>query len=329
MADVDPMARDALARIDRDPARSYTLPGRYYHDPEIYARELTAIMYRSWLYAGHVCQLSGPDDALIREIGERAVVITRGGDGGLGGVELAVDDPRAVRVEAFLGFVFFNFDADAAPLSRQTGGMAHEFRSFCAAPEALKLAYRKTYRVAANWKTVMENYAECYHCPIGHPSLSRRALDMTNYRIAVHDAYHHHNCGDQGARQGYRHEPGASPRGDEFGAWSVFPTVSFEFYPGGKLTVFHNRPVAPERTVQTIEWYLEGDAPTEAEQEVIDFIDVVRREDFPLVESVQKGLRSRGYAQGRFVVDAERSYISEHAVHDLQLKVLRALGEID
>ena len=55
----------------------------------------------------------------------------------------------------------------------------------------------------------------------------------------------------------------------------------------------------------------------------------VRREDFPLVESVQKGLRSRGYAQGRFIVDAERSYISEHAVHDLQLKVLRALGEID
>ncbi len=326
---VSPMARDALARIDRDPARSYTLPGRYYHDPEIYARELTAILYRSWLYAGHVCQLTGPADALVREIGERKVVVRRGGTGNFIGVEDAGDGQRPVRIEVFLGFVFFNFDPDAVPLSRQTGGMAHEFRSFCAAPEALRLAYRKTYHVAANWKTVMENYAECYHCPIGHPSLSRQALDMTNYRIAVHDAYHHHNCGDQGDRQGYRHEPGASPRGDEFGGWSVFPTVAFEFYPGGKLTVFHNRPVAPEHTVQTIEWYLEGDTPTEAEQEVIDFIDVVRREDFPLVENVQKGLRSRGYRQGRFIVDAERSYISEHAVHALQLKVLRALGEID
>ncbi len=93
--------------------------------------------------------------------------------------------------------------------------------------------------------------------------------------------------------------------------------------------MFHNRPVAPERTVQTIEWYLEGDAPTEQELEVIDFVDVVRREDFPLVENVQKGLRSRGYRQGRFIVDDDCSYISEHAVHALQLKVLRALGEID
>ena len=326
---VSPMAHDALARIDRDPARSYTLPGRYYHDPEIYGRELTAIMYRSWLYAGHVCQLTGPADALVREIGDREVVITRGGDGGLGGVETVDGEERPVRVEAFLGFVFFNLDPDAVPLREQTGGMAHEFRSFCAAPETLKLAYRKTYHVAANWLTVMENYSECYHCPIGHPSLSRQALDMTNYRIAVHDAYHHHNCGDQGDKQGYRHEPGASPRGDEFGGWCVFPTLAFEFYPGGKLTVFHNRPVAPERTVQTIEWYLASDTPSAAEQDIIDFVDVVRREDFPLVETVQKGLRSRGYAQGRFITDTERSYISEHAVHDLQLKVLRALGEID
>jgi len=71
------------------------------------------------------------------------------------------------------------------------------------------------------------------------------------------------------------------------------------------------------------------DAPTDEEQAVIDFVDVVRREDFPLVESVQRGLHSQGYHQGRFVVDKNRTYISEHAVHDLQQKVLRALGEVD
>jgi choline monooxygenase len=46
-----------------------------------------------------------------------------------------------------------------------------------------------------------------------------------------------------------------------------------------------------------------------------------------MCESVQRGLHSLGYRQGRFVVDAGRTEISEHAVHDFQMKVLRALGE--
>jgi phenylpropionate dioxygenase-like ring-hydroxylating dioxygenase large terminal subunit len=35
-----------------------------------------------------------------------------------------------------------------------------------------KVAARKTYAVAANWKLVMENYHECYHCAVAHPEFS-------------------------------------------------------------------------------------------------------------------------------------------------------------
>jgi choline monooxygenase len=377
MSIVNPV-HDALKRIDRDPERSFTLPGFYYYDADVYAREMGAIFQRSWLYAGHVCRLARAGDYLVRDIGDQSVIIARDREGGLvgfhnvcqhrahrllegegrlkgpitcpyhawsydlagalraipggdgaAGIDKADFRLSPVRVEEFLGFVFFNLDADAAPLARQADGMAAQFRSFCAEPEALRLAYRKTYDVAANWKNVIENYSECYHCPGAHPSLANQALDMSDYRIEVHAAYHHHNSGDKGEAQGYAHDPGESPRGGEFGGWFVFPTVSFEFYPGGGLTVFHNVPVAPERTVQHIEWYFAQQTPSADEQAVIDFVDVVRREDFPLVESVQRGLHSLGYSQGRFVVDAGRTYISEHAVHDFQLKVLRALGEID
>lgn len=34
-----------------------------------------------------------------------------------------------------------------------------------------KLAYETTMVARANWKLVMENGTECYHCPVGHPSL--------------------------------------------------------------------------------------------------------------------------------------------------------------
>jgi len=372
------LTHDALENFSADPERSHTLPGYYYYDPDIYARELPAIFYRSWLYAGHVSKLAEAGDYMVRDIGDQSVVILRDRDGALRGyhnvcqhrahpllkgegrIKTLITCPyhawsydfsgeliripgeedaigldkgvvclKPVQVEQFLGFVFFNLDTSAEPLSSQTGGMEKEFRSFCPNPEGLKLGYTKTYDVKANWKNVIENYSECYHCPPAHPTLAQNALDMTDYRIQVNKAYHHHNSGNRGDMQGYRFDESAAPRAAEFGGWYVFPGVSFEFYPGGKLTVFHNVPAAPEETTQNIEWYFEGDAPTDEEQAVIDFVDVVRREDFPLVENVQKGLHSQGYQQGRFVVDKDRTYISEHAVHDLQLKVLRALGEID
>ena len=54
--------------------------------------------------------------------------------------------------------------------------------------------------------------------------------------------------------------------------------------------------------------------------------DVLSPEDNRLCESVQRGLASRGYRQGRFVVDAERSALSEHAVHHFHRLVAEALN---
>ena len=48
-------------------------------------------------------------------------------------------------------------------------------------------------------------------------------------------------------------------------------------------------------------------------------------EDVGLCERVQKGLRSRGYTQGRFVVDRQQPDFSEHHVHFFQKMVHDAL----
>ena len=58
----------------------------------------------------------------------------------------------------------------------------------------------------------------------------------------------------------------------------------------------------------------------------IDFVHVVRLEDIPICESVQRGLHSKGYAQGRLIVDEDRTYVSGHAVHDFQRQVAMALS---
>jgi glycine betaine catabolism A len=38
---------------------------------------------------------------------------------------------------------------------------------------ALRLGHRIVYEVAANWKVVVENFMECYHCAIAHPEFSQ------------------------------------------------------------------------------------------------------------------------------------------------------------
>ena len=368
------LSADALGKIDRHPARSYTLPGSFYYDPAICAHEKEAIFYRTWQYAGHVSQLAEPGDYITQDVADESVIVLRdatgrlrafynvcqhrahrllecegrvktvitcpyhawcyGLDGGLrtarnservAGFDTAAFSLQPVRVETLCGFVYVNLDPDAPALGERLSDFEREFLSFDPRPERLVRAYRREIDVRADWKVIIENYAECYHCPISHPSLSTAALDMRSYRIRVHEAYHAHTSGNCGKDQGYRFST-AGPRGEDFASWLIWPNVVFEYYPGGKLTVFHNRPLGPERTLQTIEWYLPEARPSAMEQEVIDFVDVVREEDIPIVESVQRGLHSRGYRQGRFVVDEDGTGLSEHAVHDFQLKVLHALG---
>jgi len=370
------LAHDALARIDCDPARSYTLPGFYYYDADIFEREKRAIFQRTWQYIGHVSLLNEPGSYLVRDILDQSVLLVRDregtikawynvcqhrahrlleGEGRLAaaaitcpyhnwtydlagnlrrarGTEHVADfDPTAfglkpVRLEQIMGFLFVNFDDAAAALAEVAGPLAAEVTALSPTPEKLNCIYRREYDLAANWKNSVENYSECYHCPNQHKSFVASGVDIKTYRIAVHEHHHSHSSRDKGDAQGYGTRS-ADAKSDDFGSWMLWPNWCIEVYPGGNLTVFHHLPVAPERTVQKIEWYFAGEAVTAAEQEVIDFVHVVRLEDIPLCESVQKGLHSLGYRQGRFVVDTARTDISEHAVHDFQMKVLRALGE--
>jgi len=315
------LATEALARFNPDPARSAAMPGGFYYDPAVYEREQAAIFGRSWLYAGHLSDLAKPGQSIAQTVGGDLVTVRRDAAGSL----VAERPAGQVRAAALGGFVFINLDPGAPDLNASLRQFEEEFLSFGPRPDKLVCAYRKELEVAANWKNVIENYAECYHCPVSHPGLANAALDMDSYFIAVHEGYHVHTSGNRGESQGYQLATGSGPRDGDFGSWFIWPNTVLEYYPGGKLTVFHNRPLGPDRTLQSIEWYLPQSTPTPLEQEIIDFVDEVRVEDIPIVESVQRGLHNRGYRGGRFITDERRSGMSEHAVHDFQRKVLTAL----
>ncbi len=364
-----------LGQFSEDAQTSWTLPGRFYYDPDIYARELKSIFYRSWQYTCHISRLAGPGHYFVRDVGDQSVVVLKDddgeirayhnvcqhrahrlleGEGKIGGrivcpyhawcygltgelqyargsdqvMQFPKGDIRLqpVRAEALCGFVFVNLDPDAKPMIEIYQGLEEEVLAL--APNASKLvrSHVQNFSLAANWKNSMENYSECYHCPNRHPSLVNGALDITKYKIEVHPGYHRHVTTDVGERQGYTMKKDNTGSYHEFGSWLVWPNMVFEVYPGGNLTVFHHIPAGPEHTIQETEWYFTNDTPSTEEREVINFVNVVREEDIPICESVQRGLHSQGYTQGRFIVDANRTDVSEHAVHDFQLRVVRALN---
>ena len=57
-------------------------------------------------------------------------------------------------------------------------------------PSVDKLAYaqRDTYEVDCNWKVLVDNFLECYHCATAHKDFVS-LVDMDTYRTIIHRAY--------------------------------------------------------------------------------------------------------------------------------------------
>ena len=77
--------------------------------------------------------------------------------------------------------------------------------------------------------------------------------------------------------------------------------------------MFQILPLAPERTRVRHDFYLLGKPNPEEEIFMDWFSHTLNVEDIDLCENVQKGLHSRGYHQGRFVVDRENLLVGGFA----------------
>lgn len=234
---------------------------------------------------------------------------------------------KEVRVEEFCNFVFVNLDAKAKPLAQLSGNLANEMHKY--APELGKLTFshRLTYELKANWKNVVDNFLECYHCTTAHPAFVD-LVDIQRYRTITYDLYSSH-ISPPGRANNTAY---TLPEGDvgEFAAWWLWPNVTFNVFPGTpNVTILHIMPTGPETTLEHFDFYFADKTPQECEQQAIDYVDkVLQPEDIGLVESVQRGLHSRGYKQGRFVIDKDRGFNCEHGLHHFHSLVLGALGEL-
>lgn len=78
---------------------------------------------------------------------------------------------KRIHVEVLDGMIFVNFADQPSPFQPVRDGLADCLRPYDLANA--KVAHRKNYPIAANWKLAVENYTECYHCGPAHPEYSR------------------------------------------------------------------------------------------------------------------------------------------------------------
>jgi len=242
---------------------------------------------------------------------------------GLSNFELKDICLSEVQVEEFCGFVYVNLDPGAASLRDQSGNLEGEIRHWASDIDQLTFGRRLTYDIRSNWKNVVDNFLECYHCPVAHKDFCE-LVDMKSYKVTTHGIYSSHMADAGNSPNAAYDVSKATVR--THAVWWLWPNTCLMRYPGrSSMIVLNIIPAAPDRTLETYDFYLETPEPDETELDAIRYIDeVLQVEDINLVESVQRGMNTPAFTQGRIVHDLGGSGQSEHAVHHFHGLVLDA-----
>jgi choline monooxygenase len=236
---------------------------------------------------------------------------------------------RPIRLEVFCDCVFVNLDEGAESLASLAGEMEEDLRRRVPYLGDLEMPSKQidllgTAHQNAGWKVVVDNYVECYHCANAHPALADLMV-MGSYRHEVHEHWARQLSPQvRSDNSAYRVEEGDDVQVAAY--WYLWPTTSIWLVPGAaNLFVLAMMPGDHETTVFSGHRYAADDAPDPARTAYLN--ETLGPEDQGLCESVQRGLRSRSYDQGRLMVDPARSGTAEHGVHQFHRLVTRALDD--
>lgn len=224
-----------------------------------------------------------------------------------------------VKAEEFLGFVFVNLDPDAAPMEDWFPGARAELQEWLPHYADLRPLEWVEIPENCNWKVSVENYSECYHCSLNHPTFATGVVKPETYDIQPqgHCLRHTTECQNLEAmtydiRSGKEHW-------DQYSSWFLWPMFSFQVYPGNVLNTYHWRAVDADHVVVWRGWYTFDGADEDAVRKLaVQDRETTVEEDIHLVESVQRGLKSRGYVPGPLVLDPACGVSSEHSIKALQ-----------
>jgi Rieske 2Fe-2S family protein len=216
------------------------------------------------------------------------------------------------------GWLFVNLTGHAEPFADYLG----DFAELAANWECGRLVVGATheYELQANWKVVIENYHECYHCALIHPELCR---------VSPNESGENYVEGDGAWVGGYmelvEEAETMSLDGRSGGVFlrnltdhqrrevvyvNVFPNLLISLHPDYVMT-HRIEPLTPRASRIECQWLFAPEALAKPDFDpgyAVDFWDLTNRQDWAAVESVQRGLESPLFVPGLLSASEDAVY---------------------
>ncbi|NQY07907.1 MAG: aromatic ring-hydroxylating dioxygenase subunit alpha [Flavobacteriales bacterium] len=236
-----------------------------------------------------------------------------------------------VHIHNWEGFLFISLAVEPIPFEVQMEGLMGKWADYNLSE--LRIAHKIEYKLKCNWKLILQNYQECYHCPGVHPLLTQ----LTGVQSARHDFE------DGAVIGGYMEltkesmtmngeaasKPICDVDGDDIKKvyyYSVFPNMLLTPHPD--FVLFHHiTPDGPGKITNNCYWLFHPDAIKDKNgqagiKSAVEFWDITNKEDWAVCEQMQFGTKSirftRGYYSGR-----------EDILHKLDKELIKVLGHKD
>ncbi|NJK80954.1 MAG: aromatic ring-hydroxylating dioxygenase subunit alpha [Chloroflexaceae bacterium] len=215
----------------------------------------------------------------------------------------------AAHVAEWRGFLFLNLASAPEPFEQAFAPLLNKFGDWNI--ENLRVARAIEYDVQANWKLVVENYSECYHCPLIHPALTRLSDPQSGRNDLLEGPF---LGGFMTLEEGEAsmttsghtsRPPVGTVRGDDLQRvyyYSIMPNMLLSLHPD-YVMAHRLMPLAPGRVKIICEWLFDPatmQRPDFDPSDAVEFWDMTNRQDWHVCELSQLGIQSQAYVPGLY-----------------------------
>ncbi|HET9031056.1 MAG TPA: aromatic ring-hydroxylating dioxygenase subunit alpha [Candidatus Aquilonibacter sp.] len=216
---------------------------------------------------------------------------------------------KRVAAARWEGFVFVCLAEQPAAFDEAFAPLLGRFARWNIA--ALRTARTIRYELQCNWKLVVQNYSECYHCPLVHPQLERLSPSDSGRNDLDEGPFlgGYSELRARGTSLTTSGHSGRAPVGSVDGAdldrvyyYAIFPSMLLSLHPD-YVMVHTLHPLAPDRTAIDCSWLFDPSEMSKADfdpSDAVDFWDMTNRQDWDVNERTQRGIASRSYEPGPY-----------------------------